>query len=283
MQKYLRLFLLILAFVVLGAPTGAQQRPLLTEDPESVGDGLVLLETGISHAWDQPFPVSGLEGNLLSGPQLGLSFGMGANAEFQIDGVSFSRLGITGRSDAPLSRMLTVTDSSTRSFDDIVVGGKVKVVSEGARMPAVALRFATRLPNASNESGLGLDTMDFFQALLVGKTIQSVRVVGNIGVGILSDPTRGDRQNDVLTYGISVARAFAEGAEIVGDVNGRISTRKGMPPPGTESRGRITFGVRYTKGTVRVDGGVFNGLTPQDSSIGLTGGITWVFSNFITP
>ena len=28
-----------------------------------------------------------------------------------------------------------------------------------------------------------------------------VRVVGNVGLGILGDPTDGQRQNDVLTYG----------------------------------------------------------------------------------
>ena len=49
---------------------GAQQRPLLTEDPETIGDGLILLEAGIEHAWDQTFTVSGLEGNVLRGPLL---------------------------------------------------------------------------------------------------------------------------------------------------------------------------------------------------------------------
>ena len=74
--------------------------------------------------------------------------------------------------------------------------------------PSFGVRFATKLPNASNESGLGLDTTDFYASILVGKTVGSVRMVGNVGFGILGDPTRGDRQNDVLTYGISVrARA----------------------------------------------------------------------------
>lgn len=264
-------------------PVAAQQRPLLTEDPEAIGDGLILLEAGMDHAWDQTFTVSGLEGNLLRGPLLGLSFGMGANAEIQIDGISFSRLNISDRFVAPLSDMLDVSGDTTSSFDDLVVGAKVKIVSEGTRMPAIALRFATRLPNASNESGLGLDTIDFFQSLLVGKTIESVRVVGNVGLGILSDPTRGDRQNDVLTYGFSLARAFAQGAEIVGEINGRASTRRGSPPPGTETRATMTFGLRYTRGTVRFDGGLFTGFTSRDPRVGLTGGLTWVFESPLRP
>ena len=273
----------VVVFCLMADWVCAQQRPLLTEDPETIGDGLILLETGIEHAWEETFTVSGLVGNVLRGPRLGLSFGMGANAEIQIDGVSFSRLRITDRFDAPLSNMLDISGASSHAFGDLVVGAKVKLAREGERMPAISLRFATRLPNASNESGLGLDTFDFFQSLLVGKTMQSVRVVGNIGLGILSDPTRGDRQNDVLTYGLSMARAFAPGAEIVGEINGRASTRRGVPPPGTESRATMTFGLRYTRGTVRYDGGLFTGFTSRDPRVGLTGGLTWGFQSPLAP
>ena len=273
----------VLGLCLTAGPVFAQQRPLLTEDPETIGDGLILLEAGIDHAWNETFTVSGLKGNVLRGPRLGLSFGMGSNAEIQIDGVSYSRLHVADRFDAPLSNMLDLSGDTARSFDDFVVGAKVKLVSEGARMPAIALRFATRLPNASNESGLGLDTIDFFQSVLVGKTMQSVRVVGNVGLGILSDPTRGDRQNDVLTYGFSLARAFAEGAEIVVEINGRASTRSGVPPPGTESRATMTFGLRYTRGTVRFDGGLVTGFTSRDPRVGLTGGLTWVFESPLRP
>ena len=273
----------VLGLCLTAGPVFAQQRPLLTEDPETIGEGLILLEAGIDHAWDETFTVSGLKGNVLRGPRLGLSFGMGSNAEIQIDGVSYGRLRVADRFDAPLSNMLDLSGDTARSFDDVVVGAKVKLVSEGARMPAIALRFATRLPNASNESGLGLDTIDFFQSVLVGKTMRSVRVVGNVGLGILSDPTRGDRQNDVLTYGFSLARAFAEGAEIVGEINGRASTRSGVPPPGTESRATMTFGLRYTRGTVRFDGGLVTGFTSRDPRVGLTGGLTWVFESPLRP
>ncbi|HJN45961.1 MAG: hypothetical protein CL477_12455 [Acidobacteria bacterium] len=282
-RRVIRVGCWVLGIWLIAGLVAAQQRPLLTEDPEAIGDGLILLEAGIDRAWDETFTVSGLEGNLLRGPQLGLSFGMGPNAEIQIDGISFSRLNISDRFDAPLSSMLDVTGDTSSSFADIVVGAKVKIVGEGARMPAIALRFATRLPNASNESGLGLDTIDFFQSLLVGKTIESVRVVGNVGLGILSDPTRGDRQNDVLTYGFSLARAFAPGAEIVGEINGRASTRRGAPPPGTETRATMTFGLRYTRGTVRFDGGLFTGFTSRDPRVGVTGGLTWVFESPLSP
>ncbi len=71
---------------------------------------------------------------------------------------------------------------------------------------------------------------------LIGKTVQSVRIVGNLGLGILVDPIDGDRQNDVITYGVSVARALKQGMEFVGEINGRLNTRDERIPPGTESR-----------------------------------------------
>jgi hypothetical protein len=143
--------------------------------------------------------------------------------------------------------------------------------------PAFALRSATRLPNASNESGLGLDTMDFYSSLLVAKTVQSVRVVGNVGLGILGDPTRGDRQNDVITYGLSFARAVTNAAELVGEINGRKDTREGDPPPGTESRGMVRLGARYTIGGWRGDVAMMFGVTPTDPTIGFAAGFTYVF------
>lgn len=136
---------------------------------------------------------------------------------------------------------------------------------------------------ASNESGLGLDTTDFHSSVLIAKTVQSVRVVANIGLGILGDPTRGDRQNDVLIYGLSFARALTQRTEVVGEVNGRASTREGEPPPGTESRSMFRFGGRYTTGPVRADAAVLIGLTARDPNWGVTLGFTYVFDAFQLP
>ena len=121
--------------------------------------------------------------------------------------------------------------------------------------------------------------------VLLGSTalVAAGLMVGNVGLGILSDPTRGDRQNDVLVYGISFARAFAEGAEIVGEVNGRANTRRGDPPPGTDSSGYVRFGARFTRGLVRVDAALVAGLTPRDAGLGVTAGLTWVFRAFEVP
>jgi hypothetical protein len=261
----------------------AQQRPLVTEDPETVGTGNILLEGGFDAQQDIFFPASGLRGDLLRVPTLGVSFGFSSILELQIDGGFYQRLNITTIDPAPLSDKLELTDNDTSDILDAVIATKIRIVSEGPGRPSFGIRLATKLPFAGNESGLGLDTIDFHVSGLFGKTVQSVRVVGNLGIGILSDPIEGDRQNDVITYGVSIARALQQGLEFVGEINGQVNTRNERVPPGTESRSGIRVGLRYTKSAVRVDGGMLFGLTSRDPNFGFTAGLTYVFKGFTLP
>lgn len=268
---------------LLAAPCSslAQSRPLVTEDPETVPTGNILLEAGFDLERGAVFPASGLTGTLTRIGTFGLSFGVSPIAEIQIDGGLRNRLSIATRDPlAPLASMLTTTGDSTSDFEDLRVGAKIKFASETASRPAMAVRFSTRLPNAGNESGLGLDTTDFHLGFAIAKTVQSVRVAANAGFGILGDPARGDRQNDVLEYGVSVARAVRPNVEVVGEWNGRLNTRSGVPPVGTDSLAVMRLGSRLTRGPVRVDGALLLGVTKRDPSWGLTGGVTWVFRAF---
>lgn len=274
--------LAIVMTAVTAAGAAAQQRPLVTQDPESIGAGQLLFEAGFDYGTDIFFPASGLTGNLLRAPLLGISVGVSPIAEIQITGGPYNRLSITSRDAAPLSGMLELPADATSTTDveDVVIGAKVRLLGETASGPAVGFRFATRLPNARNETGLGLDTTDFFASLLFGKTIQSLRVVGNVGLGILGDPTRGDRQNDVLTYGFSLVRALNEQVDVVGELNGRANLRSGEPPVGTESRSALRGGFRFTHGAGRFDAGIIIGLTSRDPTLGVTAGFTYMFNAF---
>lgn len=267
-----------------GAGTAAaQQRPLVTEDPETVGAGFVLVEGGLEYAIDQVFPASGLKGHVLRVPVAGVSIGVSSIAEIQIDGGVFDRLVIKERFDAPLASLARIEGDRTSDVSDVVIATKVRILGEAAGRPAVAFRFAAKLPTASNESGLGLDTTDVYLTAIAGKTVESVRVVGNVGVGILQDPTAIARQNDVLTYGVSVARAVAQGTEIVGEIAGRLHTASHQAPAGTETRAVMRLGGRYTAGAGRIDAAVLLGMTSRDPAFGLTVGFTYVFAAFRVP
>jgi len=271
------------ACLLTAGPVFAQQRPLLTEDPEPIGEGRVLIEGGFDVARAQKYPASGLEGRLLRLPLLGVSVGISPIAELQIDTSLYDSLSISSRTSAPLSPLVTATGDRTSDTGDVFIGAKIRLIAEGVGHPAVAFRFSTKLPNASNESGLGLDTTEFYSSLLVAKTVQSIRIVANGGLGILPDPVVGYRQNDVVTYGLSLARAVTDASEIVAEATGRVSTRSGTAFPGTETRGQVALGGRYTKGSVRFDARVFVGLHDVDPRIGAGAGFTYVFNAFQLP
>jgi hypothetical protein len=275
--------IVVLALLAWAAPAAAQQRPLDTQDPETIGAGRVLIEGGISGAHDVTYPLSGLKGNLWQVPVLGVDVGISSIADVQITGGPYNYLSITSRQPAPLAGLVTETGDSTHDWEDITLGAKIRLAGETARRPSFGFRFATRLPNAKHASGIGQDTTDFGASLLVGKTVQSVRVVGNIGYIIMSEPLDGTKQNDVVTYGLSFARALTNRTDVVGEVNGRVSTRDGIAPIGTESRGLLKFGGRFTQGSVRFDAGIFLGLHAVDPTIGFTTGVTYVFNAFTLP
>jgi hypothetical protein len=92
-----RTALAIVTFVCVCGSAAAQQRPLLTEDPEVVGAGRLLIEGGLDAARDAQYPVSGLEGTLWRVPTIGISVGLSSIAELQIDGGFFNSLAITHR------------------------------------------------------------------------------------------------------------------------------------------------------------------------------------------
>ena len=247
---------LLLVALLTAAPSAfAQQRPLSTEDPEVVGAGRILFEAGIDYKRDVYFPLSGLRGNLFTVPSMGISVGVSSIAEIQFDGGLYQKLYITARTpNAPFSPLLALDGGSTADVDDLNVGAKIKFLTESTgRRPSMALRFSTRLPNAGNESGLGKDMQDFTMALLVGKTVQSIRVVANVGLLILGNPTKPAAQDDLLAYSLSVARAISPGAEVVGEFVGRANFAN-IVTPGAEDRGLLRFGMRYTRAGVRLDG-----------------------------
>ena len=266
--------------LLLSGPVAAQQRPLETQDPDPIGAGKILVETGVVHLREQSFPVSGLRGHYTNAPSLGFRFGAGGVAEFQVTHASYQHLAVTERFDAPRDHVLRVDGDSILDFDDLVVGAKIRVLAERSNRPSLGMYFSTRLPNAAGGSGLGKDTIDFHNSVLVGKSMGPVRTVLNVGLGILGDPTNGVRQNDVLLYGLSVVGRLADSLEVVADVNGHRNLRTGEVPPGTDSTAFARGGLRYLRGNVRIDGAMVWGLYELDATIGGTIGISFLFDGW---
>jgi hypothetical protein len=267
----------ILSVCVVGT-AHAQQRPLVTEDPESIGSRRVLVEGGFETAWDQFFPASGIDGDVVRGPSLGVSVGISPTAEVQVDWGVFQRVAVTRLEPAPFSETLSLSSGRGVSVEDMLVATKIRLLAEGTSVPAVGVRFGTKLPTADRQEGIGLQTTDFFATLLVAKTIRSVRTVGNAGLLILGNPLPGDTPVPALGLGVSVARAITNAFEVVGEINGRLDAWRDPVPIGTESRSSFRLGARYTYNLLRVDAGLTIGMTPRDPGVGLTLGATYVIA-----
>ncbi len=280
---HLRAIVLSAACLAAGvAPVSAQQRPIATEDPETIGAGRVLLEGGITYGSDLEIPIYGLSGDAWRIPSLGVSIGLGSIVEFQIDS-GWNRMHVTRRGPGPLAPILDFEGDQTAALADVVLATKFRIVPEAARRPSFGFRMATKLPNASNQSGLGTDMTDVSFAVLVGKTIRSVRVVGNLGVVIVGDPTQTAVQYDPTIYGLSLARAVAPGFDVVMEIEGRWEPYKDTPPPAAENRAAVRGGLRFTRGAVRVDAGLSAGFGAIEPNVGFTTGVTWVFDAFHVP
>ena len=178
----------------------AQQRPLVTEDPETVGAGNILIEGGFDAQRDVVYPASGLTGDLLRAADARRQL------RLQLDPRAADRRRVLQPAEHHVDRAGAAFGQARahRRQHDRLRGHRRRhqdpaSCRKAPGRPSFGIRLATKLPIAGNESGLGLDTMDFSLVGLFGKTVQSVRVVGNFGLGILSDPIEGDRQNDVIT------------------------------------------------------------------------------------
>ncbi|HUP39696.1 MAG TPA: hypothetical protein VM115_06220 [Vicinamibacterales bacterium] len=257
----------------------AQQRPLVTEDPETIGSGRILLEGGFSLDTDQAFPASAVEGDVARFASFGVSVGVSPIVELQIDGGLVQRLEVTARPSIPSGRTPPPAIAArTSGVEDFVVATKIRLAPEGPSRPALGLRFGTKLPTAAASNGIGLGTTDFFASLLMAKTVQSVRTVGNIGVIVLGNPETPRDPVTTLGLGVSVARALTNAFEVVGEINGRVSPFEKIVPYGLESRAAMRLAGRYTYSMLRLDLGVLVGFTDRDPSFGISGGATYVIT-----
>jgi hypothetical protein len=259
----------------------AQQRPLVTEDPETIGSGRILLEGGFSLEKDQTHFAHGVTGDISRLATFGVSVGIGPAAEVQIDGGLVQRLDITGlvtsQPPAPGSTPFAVGDK-TSSMEDLIVATKIRLAPEGASRPAFGLRFGSKVPTAAPGDGIGLGTTDFFVSLLMAKTVQSVRTVGNVGLTVLGNPATPRDPATALGFGLSVARALTNEFEVVGEINGRLTPFEKIVPAGLESRGVFRFAGRYTYAMLRLDLGLLAGMTSRDPSFGISAGATYVIT-----
>jgi hypothetical protein len=251
----------------------SQQRPLITEDVEVVKPGSVRIEFGFDFTQSKRYPVSGLQGDLSRLGVTSMTFGLAPNVEVEVGGVIHNSLAISRRTTSAIPLDLKNVNS-TSDVGDFFFATKVKVRNETSRFPAVGVRFGVQLPNSNQARGIGLNQTNFFMTALASKTIGKLRVSGNLGLAILTAPTELFSQNDVMLYGLSVVYPLNERVSLLGEVNGRLNTRK-TAPLGTESDGEARFGARFKASGLLWDVSALTGLHKNSIKSGVSFGLTY--------
>ena len=254
-------------------PEEGQARPLITEDVELVTSGGVRVQAGFAFQQDQDFALSGLSGDVTRLGDFGVRIGVSPNVEVQLEGTLQQYLSIDDRfrpSLVPLD--LGSNPADTHDVGDFTIATKIKINREGERLPAFGVRFGFEMPNTNEARGIGVNSTNVFAQVLAGKTVGRTRLFGNVGIGVLQAPTSSFAQNDVLLYGMAFRTALNDRMRVVGEVNGRYSTRE--PQPGTESRGEARLGVQVDAAGLRWDAAGTFGLTRWSPRTGLVFGFT---------
>ena len=256
----------------------AQQRPLLTEDVDIIPPGTVRIEAGIDFMQGAKYTVSGLKGDLTRVGVIGVSFGMGPNVEFQIEGVAQNYLSINSRGPSAVPLSIAPGANSTNDTGDFTLWAKFKLRNETRRGPSLGFRFGVGLPNSNQSRGIGVNQTNAYGSILVGKKFGAdgrFNTFGNLGIAILTAPTQLFSQNDVLTYGAAGIFRVNKQFSIAGEVNGRANTRPGNGPLGTESQAEARLGMQIRASGLRFDLAGIKGLTSFSPSSGFTVGVTY--------
>ena len=284
-----RLFVfLILTFFCLSFSIFAQQRPLLTEDVDITPEGAIEIAAGFDFLQNAKFPLSGLRGDQTRIGDVRVKVGFSSNVEFQVEGVLQNFLAINSATPAQIP--LNLDGNSSNDIGDFIVSSKIKLRNETRNLPALGFKFGFQMPNSDQSRGIGTNQINIFGKFLVqkkfgkrpGKTPR-VNVFGNLGLGIMTAPLEQFTQNDVLLYGLAGIYSFNDRINLVGEINGRASTRSGDAPLGTESIGQIRVGTQIKASGLRFDTAAIFGFTRNSPRTGVTFGVTYQSPSIFTP
>jgi hypothetical protein len=195
LNKFYSLFALTFPFFLF-----AQQTPLSIEPASLIEPGYAQTDIGISYLHNQSFPLSGLTGNLYKVGNIRFSMSLSEYVELQTEGTLLDLLYVQSRKPA-FNSSFASTNNPTGDIGDFSLWTKFSILREYRSGVALSVKFGVQLPNASNESGLGIDEMNFYSSFLIEKHIGGL-LIANVGLGILSDPTKVGSQHDVCMYGI---------------------------------------------------------------------------------
>lgn len=258
--------------------------PLLFWTPtlSFVPKGTVRVTTGASFLGGVAIPSSGLAGDLYQIGMVRADLGFSDRIEVRIQGVVRQELRIDRERSHPIPPA-EVSGDETHDAGDFSVITIARVMPERGWKPAVGLRIEAKLPNTDERRGIGTNTTDVLLSVPLQKRFGRLLVVTDVGLGILTEPSSGQSQNDVLLYGLAVAYAASPKLMLSGELVGRWAASGASP--GTASRSALHAGASYSFGPTAVGVILSRGLEPKGERFGATLAVSFGFRVFrsVTP
>jgi hypothetical protein len=288
-SAFYALTMLLFGMVLLAS---AQQRPLLTEEVDTVPAGSIRISAGVDFIQDAKFPLSGLKGDLTRVGVINLTIGVNTNVEFQVEGTLQNFLAVnSAQNPSPIPLSAPPGSNSANDSGDFTISTKIKLRNETKILPALAFKFGVTLPNSDQARGIGTNQVNAFGKVIIQKKFGRqysdkqyfANVFANLGLGIMPAPLQGFTQNDVLLYGVGGIFRINKSINFAGEVNGRASTRSGNAPLGTESVSEVRLGTQIKASGLRFDTAAIIGLGRFSPRSGITFGVTYQSPNIFTP
>lgn len=288
MSQMLRLLLTLVLVIGSVAVAHTQQRPLLTDDIDITPPGSIEIGAGVDFFQNAKFPLSGLTGDLTRVGDIRLRTGFAPNVELQIEGALRNYLAINSQGAPPIP--LSISGNSTSDFDDFTISAKIKLRNETNKLPAIGFKFGYQMPNTNQARGIGTNQINVFGKIIAQKKFGSYvgkvprfTAIGNLGMVIMTAPIERFTQNDLVLYGLAGIFRATNHVNIVSEINGRMNTRGGAVPLGTESVGQFRIGAQVRASSLRFDTAAAFGLTKYSPRSGFIFGVTYQSPTIFTP
>jgi len=261
--------------LLFGGASGARAdwlAPLTVETATTLPSGQIDVALGASYFRNRRFPPFTPSGfihsqNLTTVPELGLRAAVGGMVEIQAS-----------------YEFIDLDENTQDGHHDTYGGGdarlftKIYAVRERTWIPALGVRFGTKLPNANASDRLGTDAIDFFIQALGSKQVGPIALHLNLGIALLDNPD-GNGQDDLFTYAfglvspaLALDAASEWGIRFLTEAAGQTGSRF------SNNGNAVRAGLQVLHGGLTLYAGASAGLNSAAEKYGVMGGAIYAFN-----
>jgi hypothetical protein len=250
--------------------------PLTVETAETIPSGQIDVALGASYFHNRRFPPFTPSGfidwqDLTAVPELGLRAAVGSMVEIQ---ASYEFLDLDERTDEGHHHIYGGGDA--RLFT------KIYALRERTWIPAMGVRFGTKLPNANFNDRLGTDETDFFIQWLASKHFGDFTAHLNLGIALLGNPgfegMNSGGQDDLFTYTIGLVSPTLGGTATDGWGVRFLIEEAGTAGSRFNNDGNaVRGGLQVLYGGLTLYAGASGGLNSAAEQFGVMGGVIYAF------